>query len=182
MKETPSAASQDNKLNELIAKVVNSSDEQVISMLNELKDSIDISLAPTLIEMLYSSRSETLKRAVVEYLSNIKQTSAVGIMVNSLKDSFPLKNVTLLLTACWQSRLDFSSELDIFIDILIDGNYLTAFEAFTVIENSIHELNTQNLSGYIAKVRKGIVKADRDKQLLLLEMVAVMEKAKREVQ
>ena len=63
--------------------------------------------------------------------------------------------------------------------ILVNGSYKNSFEAFTLIENSVDSLCEDKLDQYISMIRKGIVEANHDKQLLLLEMVSVLDKAKR---
>jgi hypothetical protein len=166
----------------LINNLLGSSDEQIISLLTELRKSDNLLLLPFLLEMLYSTRTETLKKAIIEYISDLKDEGAVPTIIQKLEKSFPSQNVTPLITACWQSRLDFSKHLGIFFNILLSGTYLTAFEAFTVIENSIDNISSEELTKYISTVKKGILKSDRDKQLLLIEMVSVLEKAKREIQ
>lgn len=165
----------------IINNILIGTDEQVISIITELKSNNDLQFIPVLIDVLLSKRSEILQRTIVEYLSDIKDPGLVPILIESLTNSFPEKNVTMLVTACWQSRLDFSNHLETFFNILVNGNYQTAFEAFTVIENSIDSLSVNDITNFISIVKKGIVKTNRDKQLLLLEMVSQLEKAKREV-
>ncbi|HPE18003.1 MAG TPA: hypothetical protein PLM76_05140 [Tenuifilaceae bacterium] len=166
----------------IISNILNGSDEQVISIITELKSNNDLHFIPALIDVLLSKRSEILQKTIVEYFSDIKNAELVPILVEHVTNSFPEKNVSMLVTACWQSRLDFSKHLNTFFSILINGSYQTAFEAFTVIENSVDSLTVSEIDGYISQVKKGIVKTNRDKQLLLLEMVSMLEKAKREIQ
>jgi hypothetical protein len=37
------------------------------------------------------------------------------------------------LAVCWESGLDYSSYLDVFVDALITGNEIVAIEAYTLI-------------------------------------------------
>jgi hypothetical protein len=164
----------------IIDLLSNGSDEKVVSLLIDLKESKSVFMLETLLELSTTNRSDVLKRAIIEFVSNVKNIEAVPIMVNFLTKSFPAKKVIDVVTMCWQSRLDFSKDLHIFFEILQKGNYQTAFEAFTVIENSLDCLNIDEISECIVNVKKGIISADRDKQLLLLEMVSLLEKAKRE--
>lgn len=166
----------------IISNILNGTDEQIISIVSELKSNNDLLFVPPLVEVLLSKRSEILNRTIVDYLSDIKDAALVPVLIDYLNDFSPEKNVSMLVTACWQSRLDFSKHLNTFFSILINGSYQTAFEAFTVIENSVDSLTVSEIEGYISQVKKGIVKTNRDKQLLLLEMVSMLEKAKREIQ
>lgn len=170
----------DDKFKLLINSFIKSTDVQLVSMLPELKKQSDLMYLRPLLEILVSGRSEMLKNAIVEFVSDLKDQQAVPVLVEFLFQSFPSRSITKLVTACWQCRLDFSKHLQIFFTILLDGNYQTAFEAFTVIENSLDGLTSVEISEYIAQVKKGIINSDRDKQLLLIEMISVLDKSRRE--
>ena len=42
------------------------------------------------------------------------------------------------MASCWQSRLDFSSYLPVFAGLFFQQDYQLSIEAFTVIEESLH--------------------------------------------
>lgn len=180
------SSEQDIKLNEKQKQVINllknSNDDLIISLLLELKEQKEFYYLSTLLELLTSSQSDLLKKVIVEFISDIKLQTAAPILAEYVSKHFPQKDVSTLVTACWQSRLDFSHFLDPFFDVLIMGEYFIAFEAFTVIENSIDSLSEEQLMGYMARVKKGVSKANRDKQLLLLEMISVLDKTRRAAQ
>lgn len=180
--ESNNLVNKDKPSNQIIKNLHLLSDEQVLSFLTELKKNSELDYVNPLLNMLLSERSEVVRKSIVEYLSDFKDQRAVEIIVRYLEESFPSKNVSNILIACWQSRLDFSKNLSIFFSILVEANYLTSFEAFTVIENSVDNLSTDEIVKFIAYVKKGVAGSDRDKQLLLLEMVSLLDKAKREVE
>lgn len=163
----------------LIETLEKSSDEKVMSMLIDLKEYGELFYLNSLLNMLLSNRSEQLKKGLVEFISDIKLQAAAPIIANCVDIHKSSPYIILLITASWQSRLDFSAHLSTFFQILIDSDYKSAFEAFTVIENNIDGLTPDELTEHIALVRKGINKTDRDKQLLLLEMISVLDKTRR---
>ncbi len=165
----------------IVELLTSSNDDVVISMLSELKNEDNLFVVEPILDILSAERSNMLKRAIVEFASEIKNPKAVDSLSNYLTNWFTKRRVVDVCTICWQCRLDFSSKLPVFFDILIRGDYQTAFEAFTVIENSLCNLTTLQLQEFIQLVKGGIAKSDRDKQLLLLEMISVLEKAKREI-
>jgi hypothetical protein len=165
--------------NNQLDKLRNSTDESIISILIELKELGNLNYLETLLEIVLEDRSETLKKALVEFVSDIKLQSAVPIISKFVSENIGKKGLTKLITASWQSRLDFSKYLDPYFQVLVKGDYKIAFEAFTVIENSLEGLDIKELEHFLSVVKKGIPKADRDKQLLLLEMVSTIEKFKR---
>ena len=163
----------------VVATLEASSDEMVVSMLIDLKEHGELFYLNSLLEMLTGNRSEMLKKAVLEFISDIKLQDAVPLISTYVEKNFPSKDVVDVVTSSWQSRLDFSQHLDPYFNVLINGNYKIAFEAFTVIENSIDNLSVEQLTSRMDIVKKGATKVDRDKQLLLIEMVSVLDKARR---
>ena len=166
----------------LISALKKSSDEEVMAMLIDLKEQGELFYVKTLLEILIENRSELLNKALVEYLSDIKLQDAVKIISDFVSENYADKDVNDILLVSWQSRLDFSKHLDPYIQILINANYKTAFEAFTVIENSIDSLSANELTQYGSTIKKAVQKSNRDKQLLLLEMISILEKAKRAIE
>ncbi len=164
---------------QLIATLEKSPDEKVVSMLMGLREHGELFYLEALLDILTGERSEIVKKSVAEFIADIKKQEAVPIIANYVSANQNAKNLTRIVTACWQSRLDFSKNLQPFFQILLDGNYRIAFEAFTVIENTIELQSKEELTKNIDLVKRSVSKADRDKQLLLLEMISVLDKAKR---
>ncbi len=154
-------------------------DEQVISLIQEFRVSGELFIVEPLIEMLYSNRGQALKNSILEFIRDIKNQVAVIIITKSIQKHITDKYTTGLVSACWQSSLDFSDELPVFFDILCEGDYQTAFEAFTVIENSIGNVSQENISLYMASIESKLKITPTEKQTLLSEMMAMLENFKR---
>ncbi len=167
------------KQKRLVTAIEGNSDEMVVSMLIDLKEQGELFYLNSLLNILAGNRSEMLKKAVVEFISDIKLQEAVPIISGFIESNLQDKDVINIVTASWQSRLDFSQHLDPYFEVLINGNYKIAFEAFTVIENSLENLSVEQLTSRMDIVKKGSTRVDRDKQLLLLEMLSVLDKARR---
>jgi len=154
-------------------------DEQVISLIQEFRLNGELFIVEPLIEMLYSNRGQALKNSILEFIRDIKNQVAVIIITKSIQKHISDKYTTGLVSACWQSSLDFSDELTVFFDILCNGDYQTAFEAFTVIENSIGNVSQDNINLYMATIESKLKITPVEKQTLLTEMMAMLEKFKR---
>lgn len=165
--------------NAIVEALETSTDEKVIAMLIDLKKYGEIFFVKTLLNMLIGNRSEMVKKAVIEYISDIKIQDAAQLISTHVAENFENADVTSIVMASWQSQLDFSKYLRPYVEVLINGEYMIAIEAFTVIENALYSLTADEVSDYEAKIKKSIPKADKDKQLLLLEMISLIEKAKR---
>lgn len=154
-------------------------DDQVISFIQEIKDNGELYIVEPLIDMLFTKRSFSLKGSILEFVSDIKIQSAVEIITHSIQKHLGDPNNYGLVSACWQSNLDFSKELPLFIEILCNSDYQTSFEAFTVIENSIGSVEPQKIDLYITTIESKLKDTPIEKQSLLTEMIVMLESFKR---
>ncbi len=108
----------------------------VLGALHEIRNSGSVRMLPCILKLLNDSHDSKVQDAVLGLISEIKTQDAVPFIIDSLAVS---NNVLLarLLAACWQSSLDFSAHLSLLTGIFIRGDFETALEAFTVIEQSM---------------------------------------------
>ena len=172
-----------NKLTEkqkaIVENLIALNDEQVISVIQDFRENGDLYIIQPLIEMLYSKRGQILKTAILEFIMDIKNQVAVPIITQSIQRHIKDDSTTGLISACWQSNLDFSNDLPLFIDILCNGDYQASFEAFTVIENSIGNVSQENINLYITSIESHLKGIPLEKQSLLTEMIVMLESFKR---
>lgn len=151
------------------------SDEFIISTLEELRESGEDYIVDPIINLLFSNRTDVLKDAVVNFLIDIKKQSVTTIIINAIKNNVTSKDLSHLVSVCWQSRLDFSAEIDLFVELLCKSDYQTSFEASTVIENCLDSISEDKIAEYIAFLKKEINKTPQSKQALVQHMTLVME-------
>lgn len=72
--------------------------------------------------------------AMMELFEGLKDSSAVVPLMESFRDDANKGLKRTLVTAFWNSKLDFSEYLSDFVLFAIEGDFLDAFEAVTLIE------------------------------------------------
>lgn len=164
---------QTNKVELFQKSIDSSSDEAIIGLLAELRESGEDYMLPTIINLLFSSRSENLKNEVVNFLVDLKNKSSIVTIIETIKQNKRSKDIHLLVSVCWQSRLDFTPHIDIFIDIMEHGNYQACLEAFTVLENMVENLNSDELSDLKKKI-KSAKSENPETQPLIAELEKVL--------
>jgi hypothetical protein len=163
-----------NKSDLFLKSITKSSDEAIIGMLTELRESGEDYMTPILIELLFSERSEKLKEEVVNFLVDLKNKSSVEIIAKSLNEHKHSKDIHRLVSVCWQSRLDFTPHIDLFIEILAEGDYQASLEAFTTIENMTENLSSDKVKEVGNKI-KSLHAKHPNTQPLIDELVRVFE-------
>jgi hypothetical protein len=164
-----------SKQKAVIDNLVALNDEQVISLIQDFRENGELFIVSPLIEMLYFKRGQVLKNSILDFIADIKNQDAVSIISQSIQKHMGDKNTSGLISACWQSNLDFSNEIPIFIDILCNADYQSSFDAFTVIENSIGNVSTEQIGLYITTIESRLKATPLDKKSLLTEMIVTLE-------
>ncbi len=80
----------------------------------------------------------------------------------------------MLVSSCWQSGLDYSDFAGDFADIFITGDYMTALECFTVLEESAVNIEVSKKSALSEKLKSSIHTFSRDKIALAEALIVVL--------
>ncbi len=164
------------KQNKLIINKLQSTDiEEVLFAIKELRNTGNKNLIPAVIELLANHKSEKVKKQITELLYDLKYQAAAPFIIKAIQSN-NFKNIReLLLSVCWQSRLDFSEYIPVFIKLFIEGNFNEAFEAFTVIDSMDAKIEKKIVTGSIDKLKNEISNIAENKKELLVELVHILE-------
>ncbi len=168
--------SRKRKPDPLILRDLWSENEQtVLKTLLNLRSGGNIYYIPELLKLLNLSGKEAVEKELVRFIADIKDSAAVPYIVEGLKDP-ELSGVRgQIISACWQSGLDYSRETGLFIELFLEGDYLTALESFTVIEESLIKLEQQEIEDARSQVLEGLDKVSEEKKPLARELVRLLE-------
>jgi hypothetical protein len=90
-------------------------------------------IAP-LVEVWRGGLSAENTVAMMELFEGLKDSSTVEPLMEAFRDEVNAPIKRQLLSAFWNSKLDFSAYLADFVLFAIEGDFLDAFEAITLIE------------------------------------------------
>lgn len=152
-----------------------SSDELIVSTLETIRESGDEYMILPLIELLFKPLEKKTKESVVSFLADLKNQNAVGIITKSISDNRNHKDLHYLVSACWQSRLNFSQYIDIFIDLICNADFQTSIEAYTSIENMLEKFNKEERTKHAKTLKMNYVKASSDKSELIKSLIVAIE-------
>jgi len=107
----------------------------VISALKSLKNEGNVHYLPHLFELLNSTPGEKVENEIITLLNNLKVSEAAPILAGALTTPKYKPIRKTLATACWQNGLDYKDHFLVFLDLVIEEDWETSFEAFTVIDN-----------------------------------------------
>jgi hypothetical protein len=82
----------------------------------------------------------------------------------------------MLISSCWQSGLNYSEYSADLAKVFLNGDYITAIECLTVIEESIQNLNKATRAKILKILNENPVTQINEKKELTLELIAILER------
>jgi hypothetical protein len=165
------------KLTELDA-VINKKDNLLIcEAIGLLRDEQPFEGAIGLLTSLYNRTDDHLIRKAVEgFMNDLKDQSACIEVINEIRKKWKAGTISMLVSACWQSGLDYSEYTADFANIFLEGDYVTAIECLTVIEESVHKLNQESRDAVIKIIGNNPLPSITEKAELFNELLSILEK------
>lgn len=123
------------KIGQLVNDLQSKDETKIASAIKAFAVHGHASVIEPIIEVWRSGLSAENEALVMDLFQSLKDTSAIEPLMEAFNDP---KNKPLqrkLTAAFWNSKLDFSEYLSDFVLFGIEGDFLDALEAITVIEN-----------------------------------------------
>lgn len=147
----------------------------VIDSINQLRDAGELGDILVLVDILLDSSNEEVQHCILKFLADIKEKSAAKIIMDAITDDKYNSIQKELVGICWESSLDFSPYVSVFVDILIHAEFMTSFEAFTVIENFTEKIHEEIKIEEQDKLKDAIPEAVEDRKGILHEAIHLLE-------
>ncbi|MFC2087637.1 hypothetical protein ACFLSA_05720, partial [Bacteroidota bacterium] len=133
------------------------------------------SMFPELMKVFENNDSKDIKSLILRLIVDVKDQSVVPHIVALIKNVEDEDEKSLLVSSCWQSRLDFSYYLNLFSEIVVTNDYQTALEAFTVIENSLINASEESIKKQLQYLKNSLSTVETEKKLLVSELIKTIE-------
>ncbi|WP_346857437.1 HEAT repeat domain-containing protein [uncultured Draconibacterium sp.] len=161
-----------NKINQDTKNKLFSADKNsVLAAINTLKEKGNKEYLPLLFELLLTQSELEVRSEILKLLGTIKDADTIPMYMDALKEERLLAIRKEILTCCWQNGLDFSNYFDDFVDLIIDGEWEIAFEAFTVIENLEHFPPEEKMKESKLRIAGALKLANEQKSYFLEELL-----------
>ena len=165
----------ENKETEVLHKKLFDSDtKSVLSALGRIKEKGNTGSLKPLVSLLNSEPGPEIEKEILFILNNLKAKDAVTEIINAIVNPEYVSIRKKLITCCWQNGLDFKNHLPLFADLIIEGDWETAFEAFTVIENMENLPEQKIIDAAAGKIREALKNADDQKKYFLTESLSLI--------
>jgi hypothetical protein len=123
------------KVGKLIHDLQSKEEVKVASALKAFSIHGHASVIDPIIETWRNGLSKENEALVIDLFQSLKDTSVIEPLMEAFKNQENVDLQRKLLATFWNSKLDFSPYLADFVLFGIEGDFLDALEAITVIEN-----------------------------------------------
>ena len=159
----------------LIAKLFSTNENEILEAIKLIRKIGDSTFLKAIFQLLNTTKSEKVSSSISNMLNELKDAKTVPVITDAITDKDYKNIIKALLVSCWMSGLDYRNHLNIFADIFLEEDFLTAFEAFTVIENSEIPKDSEQIISIINKLKNSSGKIHIDKKDLLTELIIIFQ-------
>lgn len=138
----------------------------IVGQKNESKGTTDI------ISLLINSENAEEREDALRLIK--KEPTALELLMNAIDDKNLSDHKTQLIAACWESGIDCRTQLNYFVNLAINEDYLGCIEASSVIDAMDPPLNQDELSRSAKQLHEAIKKASAEKKELLKQLAEIL--------
>jgi hypothetical protein len=118
----------------------------------------------------------SIRKAISAFMNDLKDQSVCEEVIIEIRKQWKLDTIAMLVSSCWQSGLDYSDYSNDLAQVFLKGDYVTAVECMTVIEESVNELSRSSKDEIIKMLEESPVSQISEKKLLTLELISILKK------
>jgi hypothetical protein len=161
--------------NEAIKKIETKDTEQVLEGIKGLRESGKPSAVEVVVDVLREFSDEKVQKECACFLNDIKDPQAAGLIVAAMKNPQNKGVLHYIVSSAWQNDLDYSIYLSDFVKVLLFADYLSAFEAFTVIENHLEKTNPETMRLIFNEINQQMDGVQNEKLPMIEGLLSVLK-------
>jgi hypothetical protein len=167
----------DKKVNELSELLKKDNKIDITGAIETLRQEIPFLGAIALLTSLYDNTDDNeIRKSVADFMNDIKDQEACEEVINEIRKDLKPDTISMLVSSCWQSGLNYSEySLDL-AQVFLKGDYITAIECLTVIEDTVEDLTQEKRAEVIKLIEDNPLPRVNEKSTLVLELISILER------
>jgi hypothetical protein len=167
----------EEKLANLYALLNKNNNILITQAIKLLREELPFEGAIGLLAAYYDKTDDSSVRKSIEgFMNDLKDQSACVEVINEIKKQWKSDTVSMLVSSCWQSGLNYSDYSRDLTDVFLRGDYITAIECLTVIEESVEELTRRTRDDLIKIIEDAPLSPVPEKRPLALELISILNR------
>jgi hypothetical protein len=126
----------------------------------------------------YYDKSEDfiIRKKIAGFLDDLKDQHACREVIEEIRKEWKSDTISMLVSSCWQSGLNYSDYSFDLAQVFMKGDYVTAIECLTVIEESVDEISRVRKNEIIKMLEEGQASQITEKKTLIQELILILER------
>jgi len=167
----------DEKVNELSELLKKDNKAAITGAIETLRLEVPFQGAIAQLTSLYNRTDDNeIKKSVADFMNDLKDQAACEEVINEIRKEWKADTISMLVSSCWQSGLNYSEySLDL-ARVFLTGDYITAIECLTVIEDTVEDLSQEKRAEVIKLIKENPLPRVNEKSTLLVELISILER------
>lgn len=167
----------DKKFNELSQLLNKDNKSAIAGAIETLRQEIPFQGAIGLLTALYNRTDDNeIKKTISDFMNDLKDQTASEEVISEIRKEWKSDTISMLVLSCWQSGLNYSEySLDL-AKVFLKGDYITAIECLTVIEETVEDLSKEKRAEVIKLIEDNPIPRVNEKSTLVLELISILER------
>jgi len=167
----------EKKLKELVTILRNDNNILISEAIGLLREEQPFEGAIGILTSFYNNSDDrSVKKAIEGFMNDLKDQSASSEIINEIRKQWKAATTSMLVSSCWQSGLDYSEYSTELTEVFLNGDYVTAIECLTVIEDSIHKLSNEKKNEILKIIDENPAGIKNEKTELRLELLSLLKR------
>lgn len=141
----------------------------------EIRNDSSVDILPELFDLLLNQEDEEIIYEIASILNDLKLEESATVLAEALTNPSYEAITRILASACWQNGLSYGKYAESFTRLMITTDLETSIEIFTILEEAVGELESDERAKLVLTVKHGMPGADEHKKLLLRELIKSIE-------
>jgi hypothetical protein len=167
----------DKKLKELAMVIGKMNSLQTVRAVKSLREEESfVGAVGLLAETFETAEDMDVRKTITDFFNDLKDLSARIEVITEIRKPWNEDTISMLVSSCWQSGLDYSDYMEDMLNIFIKADYFTAVECMTVIEGSVAKSTRERSDTLIKTIQDASGAWVNEKKSLTLELLSILEK------
>jgi hypothetical protein len=118
----------------------------------------------------------SIRKTIEGFMNDLKDQSLCAEVINEIRKKWKSDTISMLVSSCWQSGLSYSEFSRDLADVFLTGDYVTAVECLTVIEESVPDLTQETKDALIKVIEETPPSSIPEKRSLTLELISILNR------
>ena len=167
----------DKKVNELVEVLKSDNNTAITAAIELLRLEVPFEGAIGLLTGFYDKTDDmSVRKSISGFMNDLKDKSVCEEVIQEIRKEYKPDTISMLVSSCWQSGLNYSEYSIDLANVFLKGDYVTAIECLTVIEESVNELSKAKRKEVIKLIKASPLPLVNEKSTLVLELISILER------